>query len=321
VSTLVFRSGVRAHLFVSWLHPFKEQKLVVVGDRRMAVFDDLESRDKLSLYSHQIEWVERVPVPHKADAKVIDVDSAEPLKEECKAFLHALQSREEPPSSGSQGLRVLQVLDACQRSLESGGQVTELDRIVGQPAFFVHPTSVVDERTEIGAGTKIWHFSHVMSDSCIGQNCNLGQNVVVSPDVVIGNNVKIQNNVSVYTGVRLEDDVFCGPSMVFTNVNNPRSAVSRKDQYAKTLVKRGATLGANSTIVCGHTIGRFAFVGAGAVVTKDIPDHAMVAGNPARIIGWACECGIKLVIKEREGMCRECGRRYHLNANTLSSVS
>lgn len=320
VSTLAFGSGVRAHLFVSWLHPFKEQKLVVVGERQMAVFDDLESRDKLCLYSHQIEWVERVPIPHKAEAKVIPIDGAEPLKEECKAFLRALATREEPASSGAQGLRVLQVLDACQRSLELGGQITGLERKASQAAYFVHPTSVVDEGVEIGAGTKIWHFSHIMSDARVGQNCNIGQNVVIAPEVVIGNNVKIQNNVSVYTGVRLEDDVFCGPSMVFTNVNNPRSAVSRRDQYASTLVKRGATLGANSTIVCGHTIGQFAFVGAGAVVTKSIPDYAMVAGNPARIIGWACECGIRLILKDQEGYCRECGRHYQLDLDLLTPL-
>lgn len=317
VSNLAFRSGVRAHLFVSWLHPFKEQKLVVVGDRRMAVFDDLESQDKLCLYSHQIEWVERMPVPHKADAKVVSVDQAEPLKEECKAFLRALASREDPVSNGAQGLRVLQVLDACQRSLESGGQVTGLERVANQPTYYAHPTCVVDERVEIGAGTKIWHFSHVMSESRIGKNCNIGQNVVISPDVFIGNNVKIQNNVSVYTGVRLEDDVFCGPSMVFTNVKNPRSAVPRRHEYLPTLVKRGATLGANCTVVCGNTIGQYAFVGAGAVVVRSIPDHALVVGNPAKVVGWMCECGMKLKMRAGAGTCDSCGRKYVERADGL----
>src|SRR5215213_4301324 len=160
--------------------------------------------------------------------------------------------------------------------------------------YFVHESAYVDEPCEIGAGSKVWHFSHVMPNCRIGEKCNIGQNVVVSPDVVIGNNVKIQNNVSVYTGVILEDDVFCGPSMVFTNVVNPRSAVSRKDEYRETLVRRGASLGANSTVVCGYTIGRFAFIGAGAVVTKDVPDYALIVGNPGRISGWMCECGVKL---------------------------
>src|SRR3954453_509970 len=160
--------------------------------------------------------------------------------------------------------------------------------------FFVHESSYVDDPCEIGHGTKVWHFSHVMPNCRIGEKCNIGQNVVVSPDVVIGNNVKVQNNVSIYTGVILEDDVFCGPSMVFTNVVNPRSHVSRKHEYRQTLVKRGGTIGANCTIVCGHTIGRYAFIGAGAVVTKDVPDHALVVGNPGRVTGWVCECGVKL---------------------------
>src|SRR6516225_4531248 len=178
---------------------------------------------------------------------------------------------------------------------------------------FVHPSSFVDEGCTIGDGTKIWHFCHVMARARIGSGCNIGQNVVISPDVVIGDNVKIQNNVSVYTGVVLEDDVFCGPSMVFTNVVNPRSHVSRKDEFRQTLVRRGATLGANATIVCGHTIGRYAFIGAGAVVTKDVPDYALVVGNPGRVTGWMCECGVKLATGARppaSGVCRACGASY-----------
>ncbi len=178
-------------------------------------------------------------------------------------------------------------------------------------AYFVHPSSYIDEPVEIGAGTKIWHFSHVMKNSRIGGRCNIGQNVVVSPDVTIGNNVKIQNNVSVYTGCILEDDVFCGPSMVFTNVINPRSHVVRRDEYKTTLVRRGASLGANSTVVCGTTIGRYAFIGAGAVVTRDIPDYALVYGNPARVRGWVCACGIKLEFSADErATCASCGASY-----------
>jgi UDP-2-acetamido-3-amino-2,3-dideoxy-glucuronate N-acetyltransferase len=180
--------------------------------------------------------------------------------------------------------------------------------------YFVHESSYIDEPCEIGEGTKIWHFSHVMKNSKIGRNCNIGQNVVISPDVILGDNIKLQNNVSVYTGVELEDDVFCGPSMVFTNVVNPRSHVSRKDEYRKTLVKKGASIGANATIVCGHTIGRFAFIGAGAVVTKDIPDYALITGNPGRIAGWMCECGIKLALsrdtQEQSCSCSACGKSY-----------
>ncbi len=166
--------------------------------------------------------------------------------------------------------------------------------MTGEPRYFVHESAYVDEGCRIGDGTKLWHFTHVMAGAVIGARCNIGQNVVVSPGVVIGDNVKIQNNVSVYTGVILEDDVFCGPSMVFTNVINPRSHVSRRDEYRRTLVRRGATLGANSTVVCGHVIGQYAFVGAGAVVTRDVPDYALVLGNPARVVGWVCECGVRL---------------------------
>lgn len=186
--------------------------------------------------------------------------------------------------------------------------------------YFVHESSFVDDGAEIGEGTKIWHFSHIMSGSRIGKKCNIGQNVVISPGVVIGNNVKIQNNVSVYTGVTLADDVFCGPSMVFTNVINPRSHVSRRDEYLATPVGRGASLGANSTIVCGHSIGAFAFIGAGAVVTKDVPDYALVVGNPARVMGWMCQCGVTLVKgtpKERELTCAACGSKYRFESGRL----
>ena len=174
--------------------------------------------------------------------------------------------------------------------------------------YFVHESAYVDEGCVIGAGTKIWHFTHVMTGARIGERCNIGQNVVVSPGVVIGNNVKIQNNVSVYTGVILEDDVFCGPSMVFTNVVNPRSHVPRKDEYRETLVKRGASIGANATVVCGHSIGQYAFVGAGAVVTRHVPDYALVVGNPGRVVGWMCECGVKLASGPRPPATARCER-------------
>jgi UDP-2-acetamido-3-amino-2,3-dideoxy-glucuronate N-acetyltransferase len=179
--------------------------------------------------------------------------------------------------------------------------------------YFAHESAYVDDGSEIGEGTKVWHFSHIMSGSRIGRGCNIGQNVVISPGVTIGDNVKIQNNVSVYTGVVLEDDVFCGPSMVFTNVINPRSHVSRKHEYQRTLVGRGASLGANSTIVCGHNIGRYAFIGAGAVVTRDVPDYALVVGNPGRVVGWVCQCGVKLAAGPTappRATCSSCGSEY-----------
>lgn len=188
--------------------------------------------------------------------------------------------------------------------------------------FFAHPTSVIDENCTIGEGCKIWHFSHLMSGCVLGKGCNIGQNVVVSPEVILGNNVKVQNNVSIYTGVVCEDDVFLGPSMVFTNVTNPRSAVNRRGQYAKTLVKTGASIGANATIVCGHDIGRFAFIGAGAVVTKHVPDYALVIGNPARHAGWMSEYGHKLQFDENGiAICPESKEKYVLKEGIVEKIS
>ncbi|MFM8512205.1 MAG: acyltransferase [Bacteroidota bacterium] len=183
-------------------------------------------------------------------------------------------------------------------------------------AYFAHPTAVIDEGCQIGDGTKIWHFSHIMSGCRIGNNCNIGQNVVISPEVVLGSNVKIQNNVSLYTGVVCEDDVFLGPSCVFTNVVNPRSAVNRRGQYAQTKVGQGASIGANATIVCGHDIGKFAFIGAGAVVTKHVPDYALVVGNPARQIGWMSEYGHRLEFDtEGKATCPESGHQFLITPN------
>lgn len=187
--------------------------------------------------------------------------------------------------------------------------------------YFAHPTAIVDEGCDIAAGTKIWHFSHIMSNCKLGENCNIGQNVVISPDVVLGKNVKVQNNVSIYTGVICEDDVFLGPSMVFTNVTNPRSGVNRRGQYTKTIVKKGASIGANATIVCGHDIGEYAFIGAGAVVTKEVPAYALVVGNPAKHIGWMSEYGHRLNF-DVNGMaiCSESKEKYQLIENKVSKV-
>lgn len=188
--------------------------------------------------------------------------------------------------------------------------------------YFAHESSYIDEGCQIGEDTKIWHFSHIMSNCVIGENCNIGQNVVISPQVILGNNVKIQNNVSIYTGVICENDVFLGPSMVFTNVTNPRSAVNRKSEYVKTLVKKGATIGANATIVCGYDIGRFAFIGAGAVVTKSVPDYALVVGNPAKQVGWMSEYGHQLSFDEKgEAVCKESGGRYQLKDGVVRKLA
>lgn len=192
---------------------------------------------------------------------------------------------------------------------------------MGSTSYFAHPSAVIDEGCSIGEGTKIWHFSHIMPNCKLGNNCNLGQNVVVSPEVVLGNNVKVQNNVSIYTGVTCEDDVFLGPSMVFTNVLNPRSAVNRRSQYAVTHVGRGASIGANATIVCGHNIGKYAFIGAGAVVTKHVPDYALVIGNPSRQVGWMSEYGHRLQFdKNGIAICEESGQEYKLENNLVTRI-
>lgn len=322
---LEFASGLRAHIFVSWLHPFKEQKLVVVGDRKMAVFDDtLAWKDKLLLYPHTIRWERNMPLPDKGEPERVEIEQAEPLRQECEHFLSCIQNKTNPQTDGREGLRVLRVLNASQRSLSDGGRVIRMDPGKTGPGpegpgeatedYFAHETAVIDPGTTIGKGTKIWHFSHVLGGSRIGAGCNIGQNVVIGPDGVIGNRVKIQNNVSVYKGVTLEDGVFCGPSMVFTNVFNPRAEIRKMDQVRPTRVKRGATIGANATIVCGLTLGRYCFVGAGAVVTRNVGDHAIVAGNPARRIGWACVCGERLT---DDYQCLSCNKAYRLNGNDL----
>jgi len=318
---LHFPSGLRAHIFVSWLHPFKEQKLVVVGERKMAVFDDTQPwADKLLLYPHQIEKGGEVPIPVKAGSQRVEVPEQEPLRSECQHFLSCVQKGELPITDGREGLRVLRVLNRSSMALTSMEikQFSQMDpralvlahlgqAPTAEPAYFAHPSSVIDEGVEIGEGCKIWHFSHVLGGSKLGEACNIGQNVVIGPEVSMGKGCKIQNNVSVYKGVTLEDHVFCGPSMVFTNVHNPRASIKRMDEIRATLVKTGASLGANSTIVCGNTIGRYAFVGAGSVVTRNVPDHALVVGNPARQIGWMCSCGVRL---DQELTCGACGRHY-----------
>lgn len=332
VSLLSFPSGKRAHIFVSWLHPFKEQKLIVVGERKMAVFDDMEKKDKLLLYHHTIDWKNNIPVPNRAEAQTVPFEAEEPLRAECLHFLDCIQTRNRPRTDGEEGLRVLKVLQQCQEALEqkqtasffmTKGSRRESDAPKSNPLkttshpYFAHESAFVDEGVEIGEGTSIWHVSHVLKGSRVGKNCKIGQNVVIGPKANIGNGVKIQNNVSVYEGVTLEDHVFCGPSMVFTNVFNPRSEIPRMHDLKSTLVKRGATIGANTTIVCGVTIGRHAFVGAGAVVTRDVPDYALVMGNPARQSGWMCACGVKLKFDSLRSECVECGAQYQKNKNGI----
>lgn len=320
---MTFASGQAAHIHVSWLHPFKEQRLVVIGDRGMAVFDDSrEWTDKLQTYAHITNWRNGMPIPEKAEGESIPLQPAEPLKLECQHFLDCLTTGDAPWTDGREGLRVLGVLDAAQKSMHERQAVSAPSFDADDASAFVHPTACVDQPSVIGAGSKIWHFSHVLANSEIGETCNIGQNVVIGPNVTLGARCKIQNNVSVYPGVTLEDDVFCGPSMVFTNVVNPRAHVSRKDEFRPTLVRKGATIGANATIVCGVEIGRYAFIGAGAVVTHDVVDYTLMVGNPARPIGHMCECGERLPdTSDNDRACNACGKTYRMEDGALSRVS
>jgi len=235
-----------------------------------------------------------------------------------KHFVECVASRAKPRTDGEEGLRVLKILENAEKACEnSPGSIWP----VGSVSYFKHESAFVDDGAVIGKGSKIWHFSHVLKNTKIGRNCILGQNVVVGPDVTIGDKCKIQNNVSIYKGVILDDEVFCGPSCVFTNVYNPRAFIERKNEFCLTLVKRGATIGANATIICGVTIGRYALIGAGAVVKTDVPDYGIVVGVPAILKGWACQCGVTLPrIKKVVLICPSCKAEYKLLKNVLKPV-
>lgn len=313
---LSFANGINAHIHVSWLHPFKEQKLVAVGDGGMAVFDDGQPWErKLLLYPHKVAWRDGMPEPNRADARPMAVEPAEPLKVECQHFLDCVREKRRPRTDAAEGLAVLSVLAAAERTMMSGGGAG------GKPAprqgYVAHETAIVDEGCDVGVGTKIWHFSHILKGTRIGRDCVIGQNVMIGPEVVVGDRCKIQNNVSLYKGVTLGDGVFCGPSCVFTNVNNPRAEIERKDEFRITRVGRGASIGANATIVCGHELGEHCFVAAGAVVTKDVPAFALVAGNPARRIGWMSHAGERL---GPDLVCPRTGQRYALDGDRLVEV-
>lgn len=268
---------------VNWLNPYKEQKLSIIGDKGMILFDDM-SEDKLKYYPDYIKFkgeLNSVPEPNKKEGISIDVDiSVSPLELECKHFIDRCVDRQKPITDGEEGLRVLKVLNSLQKSLETDSKV-EIKKTI-KTEYFSHPSAVIDEGAEIGNGTKIWHFSHICKGAKIGKNCNVGQNVFIAGGAVLGNGCKVQNNVSIYNGVDAEDYVFFGPSCVLTNDKDPRAEFSKNGVYMKTLIKRGATLGANSTIICGNTIGENAFIGAGAVVTKDVKDGDTIVGNPGK---------------------------------------
>ncbi len=316
-TSMAFPGGETAQIYVSWLHPYKEQRLSVIGERGMVVFDDGEPWDrKLTLYGHEVDWSGGKPTAKRGDGVPVELDQSEPLKMECLHFLECIKNGDKPRTDGVEGLRVLSVLNDAAKSLdlhrmENTMLYAERERYMERNAN-IHASAVIDEDVVIGEKTRIWHFAHVLSGSRIGKGCVLGQNVMVGPSVSVGDGCKIQNNVSVYKGVTLEDDVFVGPSAVFTNVLNPRANVERKDEFRETVVKKGATIGANATIVCGCEIGAYAFVGAGAVVTKNVPPHALVVGAPARQTGWVSHAGEKL---GDDLICPRTGRTYKIGPN------
>ena len=318
LTSLKFKSGIMAYIHVSWLHPFKEQRLVIVGDKKMAVFEDTLPEEKLKIYDSGVDWINGEPVLRDREFKVVEFDNTEPLELECQHFIDCIHTRTGPLTDGDQGIRVLKVLEKAQESLFENDKRIYFNGLKSQvdtkKSYVLHPTATVDEPCEIGEGTKIWHYSHIMKNVKIGKNCKFGQNVFVASNVEIGDNVKIQNNVSVYEGVILEDYVFCGPSMVFTNVINPRCKYPQdsSELYLRTLVKYGASIGANATIICGNIIGRHAFIAAGAVVTIDVPDYALVVGLPVKIVGWMCECGFRLNFNESQTECIKCRKKYLL---------
>jgi UDP-2-acetamido-3-amino-2,3-dideoxy-glucuronate N-acetyltransferase len=264
------------------------------------------------LFRDPLRWTQgQTPVPNHGNGEPVAVPESEPLRNECAHFLACCRERRTPRTDGREGLRVLRVLRAAQASLERSGERVDPTDAAGPAPYYVHSTAIVDAGATIGAGTKIWHFAHVSAGSQIGKKCIFGQNTFVAPGVTIGDNVKVQNNVAIYTGTVIEEDVFLGPSCVLTNVTNPRSQVNRHDLYERTVIRRGATIGANATIVCGITLGRYCFVAAGALVAKDVPDYALMQGVPARQVGWMSRHGHRLT-PDAAGvlMCPESGYRY-----------
>jgi UDP-2-acetamido-3-amino-2,3-dideoxy-glucuronate N-acetyltransferase len=320
MTQMQFCGGLKAHVYVSWMNPFKEQKLTVIGSEGMVVFDDTKPwAEKLVLFKDYLTWEHgQTPVARKITGVQVEVPQAEPLRAECAHFLECCETGKQPRTDGTEGLSVLQVLDAAQQSMERQGERVSLS-VPPTQQFFAHQTAIVDDGASIGSGTKVWHFSHISKGAVLGQNCNLGQNVFIAEGVAIGSNVKIQNNVSVYAGTSIEDNVFLGPSCVLTNVTNPRSEIVRRGLYESTTIRRGATIGANATIVCGVTIGRYAFIAAGAVVTKDVSDYAMIAGVPGKQIGWMSRHGHRLDFDStsHKAVCPESALTYQLSSDAV----
>ncbi len=325
-----FGGGARAVLTASRIAPTPERRLTALGPDGMAVLE----AGTLTLFHHRVTWQDGLPRAEAGEAQSIPV--ADGLSAAVERFLAAIAAGETALPDAAEASATLRLFEAIGRSLDADRDVPAQPPPApaaapaaappAEPdAVFVHPTAVVDGPVELGPGTRVWHFSKLLGPLRIGARCSLGQNVVVERHVTIGDNVKIQNNVSVYSGVVLEDDVFCGPSMVFTNVGTPRSHYPRRGEYAVTRVERGASIGANATVVCGHTLGRYCFVGAGAVVTKDVPPYALVFGNPARVRGWTCYCGLRLDLGvdaagEQQATCAGCARRYTRVGHVVEAI-
>ncbi|OQB20524.1 MAG: UDP-2-acetamido-3-amino-2,3-dideoxy-D-glucuronate N-acetyltransferase [Firmicutes bacterium ADurb.Bin182] len=317
LASYVYPGNVLAHVFVSWLHPFKEHRLIAAGSKAMLVFEDSSPEKNILLYDTGIEFINDKPVKRENPAEIIPYDRASPLERELAYFIEHLDSKISL-AYGKSGHETIEILEKTDECLKAQSGHAGRFKMPGKK-YFIHESSYIDDGASIGEGTKVWHFSHIQKGAVIGRNCSIGQNVNIGSNAVVGNNVKIQNNVSVYEGVVLEDYVFCGPSMVFTNIKTPRSKYPQNESslFLKTLIKEGASIGANATIVCGHTVGRHAFIAAGAVVTSDVPDYALMAGVPAKRKGWVCECGEQL----KDVACKKCGRVYVEEKGSLREVT
>lgn len=318
LTILKYPGNVSGHIFVSWLHPFKEHRLVIIGDKGMFLFTDAPDGGRLQFYEKGIDFVRGEPIKRDGPTETIELETVAPLTAELRYFVENLGKGPVKLAGAASGVEVLEILEDATSSLMAG--VEARPRRMRTTSYYAHPSSYIDENVDIGEGTKIWHFAHVQSGARIGQHCSIGQNVNIGNNVRVGSHVKIQNNVSVYEGVELDDFVFCGPAMTFTNVIDPRSKYPQRGSahYLKTKVRTGASIGANATIVCGTTLGRHCFIAAGAVVTKDVPDYALMVGVPARQKGWVCECAEKIGGRGRKRTCRRCQRQYVLMKNLMA---
>ena len=312
MTVLEYPDNIVGHIFVSWLHPFKEHRLVVIGSKGMLSYEDSSEEKNLFFHEKGIDWINGEPVKRDGKTEIVPYEPAMPLANELAYFIEHLDVGETELAGAGEAVEVLEILEQASASLTGMESPPAAD-------FFVHESSYIDNDVTVGPDTQIWHFSHLQSGARVGRDCRIGQNVVIGNDVQIGDFVKIQNNVSVYQGVELEDYVFCGPSMVFTNVMDPRSKYPQRgsEHYRRTLVREGASLGANCTVICGNTIGRNALVAAGAVVTKDVPDYALVRGVPAERTGWVCECGEILPDFEEKIVCPRCSIPFILEEGQL----